>query len=549
MAPEQARSKAVDGRSDLFSLGVVLYRLCTGRLPFQGDTAIALLTALAVDMPPAVRELNPQVPPGLADLILRLLEKDPANRPQTAKEVVASLQVIDKQPSLAAVQATEPEKEIWQWAISEGATHPHIRSMRSARIFTRRIGLVIGAALAVVAIIVGAILMSGHGSGNGSDETRTATPQAEQSINVRHKEAATSHPLAGREQGTASATTPRAPSGEFKMLATLSGHELEVNGVAFSSDGKWLASAAGPYGRTGAGNGEVKVWHLTTGKHHRDLAGPAVRFVSVAFAAGTSILAAACENGTAYVWNAATGERLAELSGHVRGVHTVAFFPPDGRWLVTGDRDGAIRFWDVHTWKVINMKREHTGTVFSVAFSPNGRLLASGSMDNTIKIWDAFTGSVQVTLRGHGSAVHSVAFSPDGQTLASASWDHTVRLWDVSDEQLKAARPDRHIAERRRLTGHLLEVNAVVFVGDGNHVISGAGNWAAPDRGELIVWNAADGSEAQRLDGHAARVAGLAVAPDGTLATASWDKSIRLWKSARAASRIQPGWPIELAGR
>jgi serine/threonine protein kinase len=95
MAPEQARAKGVDARSDLFSLGCILYRMTTGRLPFAGDTLLATLTAIAVDMPTPVRELNPQSPEALCDLIWRLLAKDPAQRPASSAEVIKELRAIE----------------------------------------------------------------------------------------------------------------------------------------------------------------------------------------------------------------------------------------------------------------------------------------------------------------------------------------------------------------------------------------------------------------------------------------------------------------------
>ena len=81
MAREQARGLAVDPRCDLFSLGAVLYELVTGRRPFQGPDALAVLAALAMTVPPQPHEVNPGVPPALSDLIMRLLAKDPDGRP------------------------------------------------------------------------------------------------------------------------------------------------------------------------------------------------------------------------------------------------------------------------------------------------------------------------------------------------------------------------------------------------------------------------------------------------------------------------------------
>ena len=94
MSPEQARSEKLDPRADLFSLGAVLYRLSAGRLPFHGPTTMATLMALVTEEPPPVRELNPAVPEPLADLIHQLLAKNPADRPQSADEVMKRVRAI-----------------------------------------------------------------------------------------------------------------------------------------------------------------------------------------------------------------------------------------------------------------------------------------------------------------------------------------------------------------------------------------------------------------------------------------------------------------------
>ncbi len=96
MSPEQAGGEKVDARTDLFSLGCVLYRLCAGAMPFAGDTTMALLAGLALSHPKPVGDLNPDVPPALADLVMRLLAKKPADRPASAQEVVEALQAVER---------------------------------------------------------------------------------------------------------------------------------------------------------------------------------------------------------------------------------------------------------------------------------------------------------------------------------------------------------------------------------------------------------------------------------------------------------------------
>ena len=96
MAPEQARGEKMDHRSDLFSLGVTLFRMATGRAPFRGTNAVAVMIALTTETPPPVCTINPDIPPALAALIDRLLCKSPAGRPQSAAEVATIVRVIIK---------------------------------------------------------------------------------------------------------------------------------------------------------------------------------------------------------------------------------------------------------------------------------------------------------------------------------------------------------------------------------------------------------------------------------------------------------------------
>ena len=94
MSPEQALGRPIDTRSDLFSLGIVVYEALAGRLPFDGDTATAVIDTVVHAEPTPLSRLNYDVSPKLEDAVLKLLRKDPAARYQSARELVVDLRAV-----------------------------------------------------------------------------------------------------------------------------------------------------------------------------------------------------------------------------------------------------------------------------------------------------------------------------------------------------------------------------------------------------------------------------------------------------------------------
>jgi eukaryotic-like serine/threonine-protein kinase len=153
MSPEQALGRQVDTRTDIFSFGILLYEMCTGRAPFPGDTTGELLIAIVQQVQITPARLNPDVPEGLAHIIDRCLEKDRELRYQHASEIRADLETLQHNP--AEVIAETPSGRQIQ-------PSPHAPSVEPPRIrgnLTRRWLLALSGLLIIAAVLLAAFLI------------------------------------------------------------------------------------------------------------------------------------------------------------------------------------------------------------------------------------------------------------------------------------------------------------------------------------------------------------------------------------------------------
>jgi WD40 repeat protein/serine/threonine protein kinase len=254
---------------------------------------------------------------------------------------------------------------------------------------------------------------------------------------------------------------------------TLRAHALAL---AFSPDGKWLATGSGKYDH-------MKLWDVASGQEVRSLKGQTRQFLCAAFSPGGERLAAAgYQDWTVDIWDVATGQLLQSLTDHNWAIPSLAFCPPDGRYLATGGGDGTLRIWDTTTGReILQPQPPHQDSVRGVSFSRDGKLLASGSFDRTVRVWGKGTGSASWrsvhVLSDPTGGIMGVAFSPNGRLLAWGGTDSTIKFCDLEASRVQGARPDIVT-----LRGHTDWVQGIAFSPDGRYLAS------ASRDGTVKIW-------------------------------------------------------------
>jgi WD40 repeat protein len=351
--------------------------------------------------------------------------------------------------------------------------------------------------------------------------------------------------LSGRTPAAEKSTAKRQPAkntaGTWKPVAVWkvkqAAHLLE-----FSPDGKILASG-GVDGVNNLGQllpGEITLWDMTRRKVRFSLKGHKGTIAGLAFTSDGKTLLSVCYGGLLKHWDVASGKARSTVRLALSEIIAAAF-SPNRKTLATGvgnlqpnqaQRGGQVQLWNVATGKMRGSIRAHDIHLAHLFYSPSGKTLVSlgasfnknarvapdGTSDAFVgetRFWDAATGRLKPIKTTRGS---TCVFSPEGTVFVTDTYDQASRGYRLKFYHLvkKTAHTSR--------TGHKGMLYGLACTRDGKTLAS-----ASFDK-TVKLWDLASAKELATLTGHRSWVSAVAFAPDGkTLVSASADSTLRIW--------------------
>lgn len=444
MAPEQAMGEKADHRSDLFSLGAIMYEMCTGQPPFTGSSPLVILKKVAETKHRPVRELNPDVPDWLAKTIDLLLSKKPEDRIQTAGQLAELLEfewalsktVSDEVPQVCQIQKRKRERRV------------------------RRLLVGIGSGFLALGLLMGWFIAH-HGPA-----PKAVPPSIEPAV-VLGSNSGAIRSVAFNPAGDTVAVAVEDGSVRLwdwatkNVKSTVDAHRGSIWAVQYSAKGDQFATAGE--------DGLVKLWKTGQVAPVKTFeATGAVR--SLVFESEKQRLFAGDRQGELRIWALDSSKPVAEVN-QPGAVHAIAL-SPDAETLASGGSDKIVRLWNAQTLSKKTSLEGHAGPIYALAFRPDGKALASVGWDKKVRVWDAASGQILKSWDGHDADIWGVAYSPDGKKIATSGLEGTLKLWNAETGELLVTFGD-----------HNVPFQCVTFNHDGTLVAVGCRD------GAVRIWN------------------------------------------------------------
>jgi WD40 repeat protein/tRNA A-37 threonylcarbamoyl transferase component Bud32 len=559
MAPEQAaaRKELVTVAADVYGLGAILYALLTGQAPFQGGSALDVLTRVRQQEPEPPSRQNPRVDRDLEAVCLKCLEKEPGARYGSAEALAEELQRwLAGEPTQA--RPVGKLAQAWRWCRRRKALAGLVAALVLAvlgAVASLTVGLVAASRARVTAEAHAAALrrqLYPADMARAFRHFQQGEPEELKAVLARYVPEPGQEDLRGFEwyllRNLAQALARErfcyrghrgevmcaifAPGGKEVVSGdedgeihcwdaatgacrrVLRGHREDVNGLDFSPDGLTLVS--------GGEDGAVRLWDYATGRPTALLLGPPGQTdqIQLRVLAGQSVASGATltlASGMSQLIH------LARLMDAAQGEVESVCYSRDGRRIVSAGSNGSVSVWDVASRVLKRKWVAHSDRVYTAVFSRDGRRIATASVDHHCRLWDSDSGAMLLD-RDLQAGVFDVCFAPDGAVLATVDGSGTVGLWDGKSTHSWAA-----------LARHGAVPRAVAFSPDGQRLAS-----VGDDR-VLRLWTAGQPLTLSGGKAHGHTISSVAFSPDGKkLVTGSRDHTVRVWDEPAWLPRAIP---------